>query len=84
MVSSFCNGGGVPVETHWTIRRAVPCFVAYVALALGLLTGSENVYDDQRAVIERVFQRRLFSWYGHSEKLVMAAECDTRAGRPFM
>jgi phenylacetate-CoA ligase len=43
---------------------------------LGILAGSENVRAEDREVIERVFRCRLFSWYGHSEKLVMAAECE--------
>ena len=42
----------------------------------GLLVGSENVYPDQRRFVERVLGVRCFSWYGHSEKLVLAAECE--------
>jgi phenylacetate-CoA ligase len=34
------------------------------------------VLPDQRALIERAFGARLFSSYGHSEKLVLAAECE--------
>jgi phenylacetate-CoA ligase len=45
----------------------------------GVLAGSENVRPGDRALIERVFRCRLFSWYGHSEKLVMAAECEESA-----
>jgi phenylacetate-CoA ligase len=41
---------------------------------------SENVYPEQRELIERVFQTRFFSFYGMSEKVIMAPECekDTR------
>ncbi len=42
----------------------------------GLLLGSENVYPQQRAMIEGVFGVKAFSWYGHTEKLVLAAECE--------
>lgn len=42
-----------------------------------VLAGSENVYPDQRRYIEEAFGCRFFSWYGHSEKLVMAAECES-------
>lgn len=42
----------------------------------GILAGSENVYPDERSEVERVFGVRYFSWYGHSEKLVLAAECE--------
>lgn len=41
-----------------------------------LLIGSENVYPEDRAIAEEVFGVRYFSWYGHSEKLVFAAECE--------
>jgi phenylacetate-CoA ligase len=43
---------------------------------LGILAESENVYPDQRQFVERVFGRRMFSTYGHTEKLVAAAECE--------
>ncbi len=41
---------------------------------------SENIYSGQRELIERVFNTRLFSFYGMSEKVIMAPECelDTR------
>ncbi len=42
----------------------------------GVLAGSENVLRGDRAMVERVFGVRYFSWYGHSEKLVLAAECE--------
>ena len=43
---------------------------------LGIIAESENVYPDQRADIEKTFNVRMFSCYGHSEKLVLAAECE--------
>ncbi len=42
----------------------------------GLLAGSENVPAAQRQYVERIFGCRYFSWYGHTEKLVLAAECE--------
>lgn len=42
----------------------------------GLLIGSENIYEEDRQAAEVLFGVRFFSWYGHSEKLVMAAECE--------
>ncbi|MGE0480116.1 MAG: phenylacetate--CoA ligase family protein [Phycisphaerae bacterium] len=45
----------------------------------GLLAGSENVYPEERARIEAVFGVRYCSWYGHSEKLVLGAECEHSA-----
>jgi len=42
-----------------------------------VLCGSENVYDWQRAMVESVLKCRLFSWYGHSERAVLAGETET-------
>ena len=44
-----------------------------------ILIGSENVYDGQEAYIKKIAQRRVFKWYGHSEKLVLAGECEKTA-----
>jgi phenylacetate-CoA ligase len=43
---------------------------------LGIIAESENVYPEQRQMVEKVFGRRYFSSYGHTEKLVAAAECE--------
>jgi phenylacetate-CoA ligase len=42
----------------------------------GILAGSEIVYEADRAATERATGLRYYSWYGHSEKLVLAAECE--------
>ena len=42
----------------------------------GILAGSEIVYDADRLATEQLTGLRYFSWYGHSEKLVLAAECE--------
>lgn len=44
-----------------------------------VLLESENVYPEQRRFIEEVFGCRCFSSYGHTEKLVAAAECEGSA-----
>ena len=41
-----------------------------------LLCGSENLYPWQRELLEEVFQCRVYSWYGHSERAVLAGECE--------
>ena len=43
----------------------------------GLLCGSESLRDGQREYLERVFGARLYSWYGMSEKVVLAGECES-------
>jgi len=42
----------------------------------GIIAESEIVYSEQRKTIEDVFGRRIFSCYGHSEKLVLATGCE--------
>ena len=42
----------------------------------GVLAESEMVYPEQRAMIETVCGSRVFSSYGHCEKLVSAAQCE--------
>ena len=43
---------------------------------LGIISESEIVYPEQRKMVEEVFGCRLFSCYGQSEKLVLAAGCE--------
>lgn len=42
----------------------------------GIIAESEIVYTEQRKMVEEVFGARLFSCYGHSEKLVLASGCE--------
>ncbi len=42
----------------------------------GIIAESENVYPEERKSVEQVFGCRYFSCYGHTEKLVLAAECE--------
>ncbi|HSN26809.1 MAG TPA: hypothetical protein VLT45_11000 [Kofleriaceae bacterium] len=42
---------------------------------LTFLSGSENIYPHQRALIEDTLGARFYNWYGHSEKLVLAGYC---------
>ena len=41
-----------------------------------VLAGSENVYPEQRRVVEQAFGARLYSWYGHAESGAMAGGCE--------
>ena len=40
----------------------------------GLLCGSERLTLPQKRLLERVFGCRVYRWYGHSERLVLAGE----------
>jgi phenylacetate-coenzyme A ligase PaaK-like adenylate-forming protein len=42
----------------------------------GIIAESEIVYPEQREMVEAVFGCRYFSCYGHTEKLILAAECE--------
>ncbi len=49
-----------------------------------LLLGSENMTPGQRTFIEEVFGARVYRWYGHSEKCILAGECEgENAYHPF-
>jgi phenylacetate-CoA ligase len=41
---------------------------------LGVLAGSERLNIPQKRVLERVFKCRVYRWYGHSERVVLAGE----------
>lgn len=43
----------------------------------GILAESENIYPDQRRLIEETFGLRLFASYGQTEKVVLAAPCES-------
>ncbi|MSR65477.1 MAG: phenylacetate--CoA ligase family protein [Verrucomicrobiae bacterium] len=42
----------------------------------GVFCGSEKLYDWQRKLIEDIVQARPFSWYGMTEKVMLAGECE--------
>jgi phenylacetate-CoA ligase len=48
---------------------------AKVALKAAL-GGSEKVFPFQRDLVQRAFGCRLFSWYGQSEQVALAGECE--------
>jgi phenylacetate-CoA ligase len=40
------------------------------------LCGSENMYPGQRELLEEVLKCRVYTWYGHAERAVLAGECE--------
>ena len=40
----------------------------------GVLCGSERLTLPQKRLLERIFQCRVYRWYGHAERVVMAGE----------
>jgi len=41
-----------------------------------VLLASEGMAPGQREVLEQAFQCRTFSWYGHSERVILGGECE--------
>ena len=41
-----------------------------------ILCGSENIYEYQRQILKEVFNCKVYSWYGHTEKCCLAGECE--------
>jgi phenylacetate-CoA ligase len=73
--------GACYIHTYPSSLNILVCFLRRSGIAppaniQGLLVGSENVYTKDRAAAEEMFDCRYLSWYGHSEKLVFAAECE--------
>jgi len=65
-----------PSSANTLVRYLRRTKTAPPANVKGVLAGSENVYPQDRRAAEKVLGVRYYSWYGHSEKLVMAAECE--------
>ncbi|HDG97270.1 MAG TPA: phenylacetate--CoA ligase family protein [Desulfobacterales bacterium] len=67
-----------------------PSAIAYLARRLeelditipvkAVLTTGEQLYPDQREIIERRFQCKVFDAWGHGESAGMAAECEKHMG----
>lgn len=62
----------ITILADYMRKNSIPPF----SFLKGILTGSENIYDWQRKLLEEVFQCRVYSWYGHAEKAVLAGECE--------
>lgn len=41
-----------------------------------VLLGSEAVLPGQRQLMERAFHTRVYTWYGHSERVILGGECE--------
>jgi phenylacetate-CoA ligase len=71
----FLHGypSAISLLARWVIRHGLRGQGPHIRAAL---LGSEGCTADQRAVIEDAFQTRVFTWYGHSERLVLGGECE--------
>jgi phenylacetate-coenzyme A ligase PaaK-like adenylate-forming protein len=42
----------------------------------GIMLGSENIDEEKRRFVEQYFNTKTYSWYGHTEKGILAGECE--------
>jgi phenylacetate-CoA ligase len=63
------------ILAHYMKEAGVPPFTGIRAV----MCSSETLHPWQRAVLEEVFGCRVYSFYGHSEKAVLAGECEESA-----
>ncbi len=72
---SYLHGypSAIAILANYVLRNSVDID------SLGLravLLGSEALFRDQREIIESALGCRAFSWYGHSERIILAGECE--------
>ena len=72
---SYLHGypSAIDVLAEYVLRRGLTDQMPAIKAAL---LGSEGITRGQRERIERAFRTRVFSWYGHSERVVLAGECE--------
>ena len=72
---SYLHGypSAVDVLAEYVLRRGLTDEIPRIEAAL---LGSEGISKGQRERIERAFRTRVYSWYGHSERVVLAGECE--------
>jgi len=70
----FIHGypSAITILANYILENKIKDFPSIKAI----LCGSENLYDWQRELFEKVFKCRVFNWYGHAEKVVLAGECE--------
>ena len=62
----------VTLLAQYMIQNSVEPFRTVKAV----FCGSENLYVGLRQTLVGAFKRRVFSWYGHTERAVLAGECE--------
>jgi phenylacetate-CoA ligase len=63
----------ISILAGFMIRNRISPFSSVKAV----LCGSENLYPNLREQLSNAFDCRIFSWYGHTERAVLAGECET-------
>lgn len=71
-----CVFHAYPSSAHTLARHILATATPSPRNVTAVLLQSENVHSDQVEDIETAFHARVFSSYGHSEKLVLADQCE--------
>lgn len=72
---SYLHGypSAIDVLAEYVLRHGLTSRMPQLQAAL---LGSEGATQAQRERIARAFRTRVYSWYGHSERVVLAGECE--------
>lgn len=72
---AFFHGypSAIDVLAEYVLRNGLTKKLPRIKAAL---LGSEGATATQRLRIEQAFSTRVYSWYGHSERVVLAGECE--------
>ncbi len=73
---AFIHGypSAVDLLAEYALRHALPTDSLRLR---AVLLGSEGLLPGQRERIENAFHTRAYTWYGHSERLILAGECES-------
>jgi phenylacetate-CoA ligase len=78
-ISEMQRFGATQLRAYPSAAHDLAAFAEEAGVRLHLdavITGSEMLYDFQRARIERVFGCQVFDFYGMTERVAFAAECE--------
>ena len=67
---------GYPSTIHQLASLMRECKQTFTFQLKAVLCCSERIFEQQRSFLERIFNCRVYSWYGHSEYAVLGGECE--------
>ncbi len=67
---------GYPSTIYQLASLVEECGLSLEFNLKGIFCGSEKLFPYQREKIKKIFQTKVFGWYGHSEYQVLAGECE--------
>jgi len=67
-------------QSIYILAKFMKKFGIYVDFKMSIATSSETLFEYQRELIEKQFNTKIFDYYGLSERVVAAAECEKHNG----